>query len=57
MKGIVAYLIPANVNILAGEQADDLLQDTFQEAEGALLAGAVHILMHAPVHRHLRHIT
>ena len=51
------HLITSYMDVLAGEQADDLLQDAFQELKSGLLAGTVHILVHPPMHRHFRHIT
>ena len=50
------HLIASNVDVLAREQADDLLQDTLQKFKSALLPGTVHILMHTPMYRHFTHI-
>ena len=52
-----SYLVSADVNVLAGEQADDLLEHSFQELKCAFLASTIHILMHAPVYWDFSHIT
>ena len=51
------HLVTTYVDVLAGKQADDLLQYAFQEMEGALLAGTVHVLVYTPMHGHLSHVT
>ena len=50
-----AHLVAANMDVPAGEQLHDLLQDGLQEVKGALLPSAVHVLMDTPVNRHLSH--
>lgn len=52
-----AHLVAADVKVCAGEDGHNLRQDVLQELEGALLAGAVHVLVNTPVVRRLCHPT